>query len=139
MALSDRVCVMNNGLLEQIGPPIEVYDRPKTRFVAAFIGTPPMNFLRGSVSQDAAGATFCGEGFELALPACCADAVKARAGANVELGIRPEDLTGDGRPPLAGTVARARSGVEADSAANGAVDPAPFSDSGVMGNGAYTA
>jgi len=46
MTLADRVVVMNGGVVEQEGPPLELYDRPKTLFVAAFIGSPPMNFWR---------------------------------------------------------------------------------------------
>ncbi|MDO8980548.1 MAG: sn-glycerol-3-phosphate ABC transporter ATP-binding protein UgpC, partial [Afipia sp.] len=49
MTLADRVVVMNGGVVEQEGPPLELYDRPKTLFVAAFIGSPPMNFLEGEI------------------------------------------------------------------------------------------
>ena len=49
MSLADRIVVMNAGRVEQIGTPRDVYDRPKTRFVAEFIGSPPMNFLPGTV------------------------------------------------------------------------------------------
>ena len=49
MTLADRVVVMNGGVVEQEGSPLELYDRPKTLFVAAFIGSPPMNFLEGEI------------------------------------------------------------------------------------------
>jgi multiple sugar transport system ATP-binding protein len=51
MTLADRVVVMNGGLIEQEGPPLELYDHPKSVFVAAFIGSPPMNFLTGSLEN----------------------------------------------------------------------------------------
>ena len=92
MTLGDRVCVINNGLIEQTGPPIEVYDRPKTRFVAAFIGTPPMNFLPGTVSRNAAGLVFRGDGFEIAFPEPPPGRNASLAGGNADLGVRPEDL-----------------------------------------------
>ena len=46
MSMADRIAVMNHGVVEQIGTPQEVYDRPATMFVADFIGSPPMNFIR---------------------------------------------------------------------------------------------
>jgi len=48
MTLADRIAILNKGSLEQAGPPLEVYGRPQTRFVASFIGTPPMNFVKAS-------------------------------------------------------------------------------------------
>lgn len=51
MTLADRVIVMNNGRVEQEGPPLELYDHPKTAFVAAFIGSPPMNFFKAKSSE----------------------------------------------------------------------------------------
>ena len=47
MTMGDRIAVMNNGKVEQIGTPIEIYNNPKTKFVAGFVGSPPMNFLNG--------------------------------------------------------------------------------------------
>jgi multiple sugar transport system ATP-binding protein len=49
MTLGDRICVMRNGAVQQVGVPIEVYEKPVNRFVAGFIGTPPMNFFEGCV------------------------------------------------------------------------------------------
>ena len=51
MTMGDRIAVMNNGKVEQIGTPMEIYNKPKTRFVAGFVGSPPMNFLKGQISQ----------------------------------------------------------------------------------------
>ena len=49
MTLGDRICVMYNGIIQQIAPPLEVYDRPVNKFVAGFLGTPPMNFFNGRI------------------------------------------------------------------------------------------
>jgi len=92
MTLGDRVCVMNRGRIEQVGLPIEVYDHPQTRFVAAFVGTPPMNFLPGALCAQGDRVVFKGQTFEVVLPPAHADKAKGRAGAAVELGVRPEDL-----------------------------------------------
>jgi len=103
MTLGDRVCVMNEGRIEQVGPPIEVYDHPKTRFVAGFIGTPPMNFLSGRLARNGDRLLFHGEGLELLLPPRCAEALASRAGAEVEFGVRPEDLEPTPAEPQAAT------------------------------------
>ncbi len=52
MTLAQRVMVMNKGIAEQIGTPVEVYEKPASRFVASFIGSPAMNLLEGRVSDD---------------------------------------------------------------------------------------
>ena len=88
MTLAERMIVMNAGRAEQIGTPAEVYGHPATTFVASFIGSPPMNLLRGKL--DAEGAAFALEsGPRIALPS----AVTALAGRDLLLGIRPEHLT----------------------------------------------
>ena len=53
MTMADRIVVLNDGRVQQIGPPQEVYDRPANRFVAGFIGSPAMNFLHGELRQEA--------------------------------------------------------------------------------------
>jgi sn-glycerol 3-phosphate transport system ATP-binding protein len=83
MTLAQRMIVMNAGHMEQIGTPEEVYARPATTFVAGFIGSPPMNLLRGS----AEGAVFQVDGATLALPAPA-----PRAG-DLMLGLRPEHVS----------------------------------------------
>jgi multiple sugar transport system ATP-binding protein len=91
MTLSDRVVVMNDGEVQQIDPPEVVYERPANRFVAGFIGEPPMNFFDASVSLEG-GPRVTAEGFELELPADIAETLRA-SGADLdrlELGIRPE-------------------------------------------------
>lgn len=79
MTLGDRVAVMRDGRIEQLAPPLELYRRPATTFVAGFIGSPAMNLLRCTVADGVARAG------ELALP------VEAPAGGAV-VGIRPSDI-----------------------------------------------
>jgi sn-glycerol 3-phosphate transport system ATP-binding protein len=86
MTLSDRLVVMNAGRIEQVGSPSEVYRRPQTRYVATFIGSPPMNILPGRAESD--GVVGVGNG-RLSV----ADMRRGlKAGAAVEVGLRPEDL-----------------------------------------------
>ncbi|MEM6161205.1 sn-glycerol-3-phosphate import ATP-binding protein UgpC [Erwinia sp. P6884] len=87
MTLAQRVMVMNKGILEQLGTPVEVYERPATRFVASFIGAPSMNLLDGEVSEDGARLKLA-EGFTLPLPV----ARPELAGHALTLGIRPEHI-----------------------------------------------
>ncbi len=97
MALADRMAIMSEGDILQIGSPLEVYRRPQTTFVAAFIGNPPMNLLRGHLKIDAAGPRFQGAGFELDLAAQAGphrSAVSRFAdGDAATLGVRPEHLS----------------------------------------------
>jgi sn-glycerol 3-phosphate transport system ATP-binding protein len=87
MTLADRLVVMNQGRVEQVGSPAEVYRQPATSFVAGFIGSPPMNFLPVQVS--AAGLIELGDGSRLPL-----EALKGRRprDGRLTLGIRPEDV-----------------------------------------------
>jgi sn-glycerol 3-phosphate transport system ATP-binding protein len=87
MTLAQRVMVMNKGVAEQIGTPVDVYERPASRFVASFIGSPAMNLLEGKVSID--GWRFELEGGH-ALP--LGSQRLAWAGRAVTLGIRPEHI-----------------------------------------------
>jgi multiple sugar transport system ATP-binding protein len=96
MTLGDRVCVMNTGRIEQVGSPLEVYDRPATRFVAGFIGTPPMNFLPGRLRRANGRPVFGGAGFACGIPEGTPMEDDA-LGVPVEFGVRPEDLLHDDR------------------------------------------
>jgi multiple sugar transport system ATP-binding protein len=87
MTLADRVVVMNAGRVEQMGLPLELYDRPQSLFVAAFIGSPSMNFLDGTTQADGRGAELS-DGTVIPFP----PALQVAAGAAVRLGIRPEHL-----------------------------------------------
>ena len=87
MTLAQRVMVMNKGVVEQIGTPVEVYEKPASRFVASFIGSPAMNLLEGRISNS-------GSHFELesgmALPINWY--YRGYAGRKMTLGIRPEHI-----------------------------------------------
>jgi multiple sugar transport system ATP-binding protein len=96
MTLGDRIVVLANGRIQQVGRPIELYRSPVNRFVAGFIGTPPMNFVDGRLEADDGGAVFIAEGVRLGLPAArVPGGMPSRA---ATLGIRPEDMSvADGR------------------------------------------
>ena len=95
MTLGDRVVVLNDGKLQQIGPPQYLYDNPVNRFVAGFIGEPPMNFLPVSIREEEGGYTAVGEFFEFGLPTDVEQAIDEWNGSldTLTLGIRPEDLS----------------------------------------------
>jgi multiple sugar transport system ATP-binding protein len=81
MTLAHRIAVMNDGVIEQLGTPTDVYNNPRTLFVAGFIGSPPMNLIKGSVVSGA----FSGKGLRIG--------GLGRANApRAVIGIRPEDL-----------------------------------------------
>lgn len=90
MTLADRIVVLNAGRIEQIGTPLELYETPANRFVAGFIGSPPMNMLQASISVDQAGGLGAQIGSigTIALP----DTYAVSPGTQVEVGIRPEHL-----------------------------------------------
>ncbi|MGE0577552.1 sn-glycerol-3-phosphate import ATP-binding protein UgpC, partial [Reyranella sp.] len=100
MTLADRLIVMNAGVADQIGTPMDVYDRPASTFVAGFIGSPAMNFLAAKVSADARSVDLAGTGTTaVSLP--LGRATAAAAGTPVALGIRPEHLHPADDGPLA--------------------------------------
>ncbi|NQW10040.1 MAG: TOBE domain-containing protein, partial [Alphaproteobacteria bacterium] len=95
MTMADRLVVMNAGVAEQIGTPIEVYENPASVFVAGFIGSPAMNLLPARINGDGDGVTI-GDGTTLPLPN---GGRTGDPGRTVTLGLRPEHLTpsnGDG-------------------------------------------
>src|SRR5207249_4919627 len=95
MTMADRIVVMHDGVVEQIGAPLELYDRPINRFVAGFIGSPAMNFIEGRIAADGSSVE-TPQGDRLAIGAVPTEA----AGHAVVYGIRPEhlELAGDGIP-----------------------------------------
>jgi multiple sugar transport system ATP-binding protein len=96
MTLGDRIAVMKDGVVQQFGSPQEIYDNPHNMFVAGFIGSPSMNFLRGKLHAQGAGSAFALEhaGETTLLPLSFSDAaITAWHGKEVVLGIRPEHVT----------------------------------------------
>ncbi|MFQ5693137.1 MAG: ABC transporter ATP-binding protein, partial [Nitrospinota bacterium] len=90
MALADRVAVMNLGVLQQLGPPQELYNHPANLFVAGFIGEPPMNFI--PCSADPAAGCVRGTDFEIPLSGKFSDVLSRLDGSRLILGIRPANL-----------------------------------------------
>src|SRR5205809_873185 len=87
MTLADRIVVMHDGLVEQIGAPLELYDRPRNLFVAGFIGSPAMNFLKGTIRRNGALQFEAASGVRLPLMAAPPSSDDGRP---VVYGIRPE-------------------------------------------------
>jgi len=92
MTLGDRVVVMKDGLVQQVGEPLELYGRPANRFVASFIGSPAMNFAEVTISSASGGLWAEAPGLRIGIPRHKSEALRARAGQRVTLGIRPEAL-----------------------------------------------
>ncbi len=93
MTLADRVVVMNQGRIEQVGPPQELYHNPTTRFVAGFIGSPAMNFLPVRVFDDNGLKVKLSNGEVLAIPPQRFNRYAAYKDRDVTLGLRPEHIT----------------------------------------------
>jgi multiple sugar transport system ATP-binding protein len=93
MSMGDRLIVMKNGVVQQIGAPLEIYNQPANQFVAGFIGSPPMNFLHCEVEKRGHNWFVVSEGLNLKMPASknCAAAFQ-NGDAKAVLGIRPEDI-----------------------------------------------
>jgi len=100
MTLGDRVVVMKDGWIQQVGEPLELYSRPANRFVAGFIGSPAMNFVDVMISEANGGVRVESPGFAVKVPAARADRLRGYKGQHVTLGVRPEDLhTATGADP----------------------------------------
>jgi multiple sugar transport system ATP-binding protein len=84
LSLGDRVAVMRDGRIEQVGSPLDVYDHPASQFVGGFLGSPPMNFLAGTVADGHVDFN----GVRMSAPA----ALRSFAGREVRLGIRAETI-----------------------------------------------
>jgi multiple sugar transport system ATP-binding protein len=92
MTLGDRVVVMRDGWIQQVGEPLELYSRPANRFVAGFIGSPAMNFADVTINESGGAVWAEHPGFRVAVPPARAAALRAYKGQPVTLGIRPEDI-----------------------------------------------
>jgi multiple sugar transport system ATP-binding protein len=98
MTLGDRVVVMKDGLVQQVGDPMVLYNEPANRFVAGFIGSPAMNFVGVRIAAENDSLWAEGDGIRIKVPAPMVDRVGPYADKEVTLGVRPEDLSiaGDG-------------------------------------------
>jgi multiple sugar transport system ATP-binding protein len=94
MTLADRIVLLKDGLIEQAGAPLELFERPATRFVAGFLGSPSMNFLPARLTDGgAAPAVVLEDGSALPLPAHRRPADGAGGDRSIILGLRPEHMT----------------------------------------------
>src|SRR5215204_6591087 len=89
MTMGDRIAVMNFGVLQQVGPPQDLYERPVNKFVAGFIGSPAMNFINVRAEKANGTVTLKNEALELPVPDRLKDIVAAADG-ELTLGVRPE-------------------------------------------------
>jgi multiple sugar transport system ATP-binding protein len=89
MTMGDKIVVLNGGCVEQVGAPLELYDRPANTFVATFLGSPAMNLLRGRVRDGGKPRLALSDG---AVAAAIGEAGRAFAGRDVVFGIRPENV-----------------------------------------------
>jgi multiple sugar transport system ATP-binding protein len=103
-ALGERVCVLREGRIQQVGSPHEVYDRPANRFVAGFFGTPPMNFLAGHLRCEQGAGFLDWAGSRMSLPALPVDGTEKA----IQIGVRPQDLSLELLPPRSGCVLAGR-------------------------------
>jgi multiple sugar transport system ATP-binding protein len=108
MTMGSRIAVMRDGRIQQVGEPLEIYQRPRNLFVANFIGTPPMNFLKARLGRE--GTAAVASGFTLTLPPAIRSAA-GEEGRQVVLGIRPENVV-DAREGGRGSTASLRLEVE---------------------------
>ena len=106
MTMADRIVLLREGRIEQQGAPLDLYERPATRYVAGFLGSPSMNFIDAQLAGSGHDiAVQFNDGTRLALPASRAEAVANRGERGIVLGVRPEHIsrasTTDTRPGLA--------------------------------------
>jgi len=112
MTMGERIVVMKDGFVQQVADPITLYDQPVNRFVAGFIGTPPMNFLEGRLEGRNGDPRFIGPGdMQLPVPDEHKDPLAPYRGKSITLGLRPEDIGSSAAEQLE-TAPRVQAGVE---------------------------
>jgi multiple sugar transport system ATP-binding protein len=95
MTLADRIVVMHGGYIQQQGSPEELFKRPVNKFVAGFLGMPPMNFLEGEIVARDMDVFVEGDGFAVKLDGAKAQTAKAHSARQITMGVRPSDLVYD--------------------------------------------
>jgi multiple sugar transport system ATP-binding protein len=103
MTMGQRVAVLKDGELKQVGTPMELYRRPATVFVAGFIGTPPMNLIAASISDD--GTALAASAFNIPVPPALRAVTGNLAGRRLVVGVRPENILAARREGGGGTAA----------------------------------
>jgi multiple sugar transport system ATP-binding protein len=104
LTLADRIVVMRSGVVQQIGSPDAIYERPANMFVASFLGNPPINFLKGRLGRMPQGLVFRNGSTTLTLPVPIAEKLAGYDGRDVVLGIRAEDVAEDAGTPDGATL-----------------------------------
>ncbi|MBU1106165.1 MAG: ABC transporter ATP-binding protein [Candidatus Riflebacteria bacterium] len=92
MTLGHRIAIMNNGVLQQVGTPVEIYRAPINQFVAKFIGSPTMNMLTGALLEENSALYLQADGLRIKLPEATAASLRAKNLKQITLGVRPERL-----------------------------------------------
>jgi multiple sugar transport system ATP-binding protein len=100
MAMADKIAVMNHGVIEQFGTPQEIYSKPATIYVADFIGSPPMNFMRFTSGLKRGVRTVRVDGVDIAVPEVHEDLAEGE----LALGVRPEHIRFSDASPLRGRI-----------------------------------
>jgi multiple sugar transport system ATP-binding protein len=93
MTLGDRIVVLHNGIIQQQGSAEELYKKPVNKFVAGFLGSPPMNFFDGTVAEKDGSLMVTGDGYSLPLPDAFRARLEGRSSKEVVIGIRPSAFT----------------------------------------------
>jgi multiple sugar transport system ATP-binding protein len=92
MTMGDRIVVMKDGLIQQVGNPLELYENPKNLFVAGFIGSPAMNFFEGILTKEDSELVFKRDSLFLKIPTLKNDKIHEWMDRTIVLGIRPDDI-----------------------------------------------
>ena len=92
MTMGDKICVMKDGIIQQVAGPLELYDKPSNKFVAGFIGTPPMNFFNVEVYKENDGLVLKEGSFDVRVPDFMKDKVTPFINQKIVMGVRPEDI-----------------------------------------------
>ena len=100
LTLADRIVVMKDGVVQQIGTPDEIYEQPRNMFVASFLGNPPINYIDGQLGVDGGAVAFRRGALSLRMPTRLGEKLAGFAGREVTIGIRAEDVSEHAAPPL---------------------------------------
>lgn len=92
IAMGDKICVIRDGVIQQIDTPLTIYDNPKNKFVAGFIGSPPMNFFNCKIAEDAEGIWIDEGKIKVKISDKQKELLKNYTGRTIALGIRPENI-----------------------------------------------